>query len=212
MPHSQGFGVELHAEEPASILGLEGLDEPVDGYRGRYQAGSEGLHALVMKGVDEYFRLSLGQTESARSGEDFDAMPEFVDSLILRRVVLDRPGKLSPDVLIERAAERDIEELMTAADSEYGHPAPSGFDREGHLEFVPLDRDGAETPQGLFAVTERRDISSAGKEKSVYSIEDIPRIDGHREGRQHEGKAAGLGDRAGIVEIEDGPARFRIVE
>ena len=91
------------------VVRLEALDGAIVAAGGRVEAGSERLHSLMMEAVDRDRRLS-GRLAELRGRVDHHAVGKVGPS--------DGSGVVVFEVLDQRSAERDVDQLLTAADPE----------------------------------------------------------------------------------------------
>src|SRR5437763_16343123 len=90
----------------------------------------------------------------------------------------DRPRVVVVEVLDERAAERDVDHLLAAADAEHGQPFASGLLEQAQLRVVELPVDLAEPPVRLLAVEGRVDVPPARQQQPVH-VGQLARADPH---------------------------------
>ena len=81
-------------------------------------------------------------------------------------------GLFGREILPERAAEADVEELAAAADAEEGQPAPNRLVGKGELPGVAPEIDLAELRMVRFTITRRSDILSAAEEDHVNAVQE----------------------------------------
>ena len=104
-------------------------------------------------------------------------------------------------VLVERPAAGDVEDLHPAADTEQRHPTLERSLREGDLEPVAVgvapDRFGV----GLRALALGVDVGAPSQDERVETVEELSRVLGRTAvGRQHRHHPAGAVDRPGVGE------------
>ncbi len=112
-------------------------------------------------------------------------------------------------VLEQRAAERDIEYLHSAADAEHRQIALDRAADQRDLGLVSLRNDALGRRVGLGAVHSRIDIVAAGEDQPVDPVKDLGGVFYDlRVGRDHDRQSAGALDRVdvGVREQRRGPA------
>ena len=154
-------------------------------WRAHRQAGAERVCGLVVEGVD-LERPRARDAREQRAGDDADRVPGLGGGRRLAMVV---------DVLVQRAAARDVQGLEAAADAEQRQPARVGPAHERDLGRVD---DAVGRPQVLVAVgravLERVEVGPAGEAQAVEPVEQ--RVDGARGlRREHDGDPAAQLDR-----------------
>ncbi len=125
----------LHAKHEAVPGVLDSLDHPVGRARVHDQAGGGLAHGLMVGAVD----LDLVHSDDPVQqgfGRDRDGMAGLGArvGLLVGERARDRVG----DVLNERAAERDVQELLAPADAEHGHLLSDRAVGQGELEGGPI--------------------------------------------------------------------------
>ena len=96
------------------------------------------------------------------------------------------------EVLKKRAAERDIDELHAAADTEHRHVALDRAARERKLERVALGNDVDRFGVRLASVRRRVDIGASREHQAIDQLQRLRRVtSGLLVGRQQQRKAAG---------------------
>ena len=78
----------------------------------------------------------------------------------------------SGDVLVERARERDVEDLVAAADREHREPARDRGAGEGELARVAVGADAVHRVVGLLAVGRRVEVAAAEEQQAVEPVEE----------------------------------------
>jgi hypothetical protein len=103
-------------------------------------------------------------------------------------------GRLSvvaDEVLVDRPAERDVEQLHSAADAEERHAPLQGAARERQLELVALRIGGLGVLRAGVAVAPRVEVGPADRHQPVDAVEQhLGRTRVHRQ--QHRHRAARL--------------------
>src|SRR5262249_12376208 len=94
-----------------------------------------------------------------------------------RQRVLERALELRWNVLHERAATRDVQDLDSTADREDGEPARTGGSDQGHLELVAPWLGLDESRVGGLSISGRLHIVAPRKKQPVQPVQS--RIDCH---------------------------------
>ena len=143
--------VPLHAEDPAAGQ-LDGLDRAVLGPAGHDEAVAEPVDRLVVHRVADRGLLADGD-RGQRAGRQ-------------AHLVVDEPVLV--DVLHQRAAERDVEHLVAAADGEQREAELDRRPGHGQVERIVVGIDLADPGVDLRrAVAVRVDVGSAGQADPV---------------------------------------------
>src|SRR5215510_4261251 len=196
------LGVPLHSHHEAGVVvELHALYELIGRPRHRLQPAAERLDHLVMEAVD----LDVIDAEhlgEAAAGSDAD----LVRRLITRRLlaVLDlRPG-LRAHVLVEGAAERDVEHLDAAANSEERRLLLERHVRHRRLERIARRRHVVERRMRRLAEARGIHVATAREKNGVEATHE-PRQGrgGELRGEEH-GHAARLLHRFEIRGIDVG--------
>ena len=96
------------------------------------------------------------------------------------------------DVLEQRAAEGDVEDLHTPADAQCRHAPVDGRPHQRDLEPVADGADVGHLGPGLLAVEDRVDVAPAGEEQAVEAAQPLPGLGPvERDGRHDDGVGAG---------------------
>ena len=158
--------VPLHAEHVARTAPADGFDDVV-GNRERFdvEPAAELIDRLVMDRVDRRFSASGIQLGEPAAGHE----AHFVKRLLIAFgiTVHKRFRHRGADVLMQRAAERDVDQLTTAADPE--HRLAFADERLEQFDFVAIAHTIA-LPLGrqrLLAVALRREIGTALQHQAV---------------------------------------------
>ena len=142
----------LHAEHVARTAPADGFDDVV-GNRERFdvEPAAELIDRLVMDRVDRRFSASRIQLGEPAAGHE----AHFVKRLLIAFgiTVHKRFRHRGADVLMQRAAERDVDQLTTAADPE--HRLAFADERFEQLDFVPI----AHAVAGPFAALRLRAVA-----------------------------------------------------
>ena len=80
----------------------------------------------------------------------------------------DRPRVVVVEVLDERAAERNVDHLLAAADAEHRQSLAPRLLEQAQLRVVELPVDRAKSRVRLFAVEGRIDVPAARQQKPVH--------------------------------------------
>src|ERR687893_130640 len=95
----------------------------------------------------------------------------LVGPLPLRHLlaVCDQVGmKLAGQVLVERPAQSNVQDLQTPADPEHGHASLERVPDKGHLECVSLGNSDVEFRFGLLAIVARVEVATPAQQEPVY--------------------------------------------
>jgi len=185
------LGVPVDADAEPVPGDLESLGDLAVGRPGGHgQAVAQRVRGLVVRGRDHDPGAEQA-AEDAVGGQGH----------VVRRVA--RPGRaVAGEVLGQRAAAGHGQHVQSPADREERHVAVEGGAHEGQLEPVPavLGLVGLVLP--LLVVERRVDVPAAGEDQAVDALDE----GGHRvgrNGRKHQGRSPGPGDRAGIADGRD---------
>ena len=170
------------------------------------KAGPCLLDRLMMRAVDREVGGS-GDAMQQRAGDHPDGMSRLVSRvrLAVRHAARDLVG----DVLDQGSAERDIQQLLAAADAEHRHPSGKRAPRGGELEGGPAVLGGDARVPGRRAEQRRIDVeAAAGDDEPVDPVE----ISGSGIGvvRQQDRQPAGPADRIAVVLADRVPRKLRI--
>ena len=197
-----GLGVPLDAEHEAALGQLDGLHEVVDGRRaGDHEPLAQLVDALVVMGLGGVQELA-GGVRRQRLGDEADVVVGLVEVAGHAPVVLVAEGL--GQVLDERAAKGDVEDLHAAADAEHRHVELGGAPDEGELEGVALAAPALGLGVGLGAVGGRVHIDAAGDDQAVEAVQKLVGI-AHQLGLggDHERQAAGAAHLAHVAGGQD---------
>ena len=86
--------------------------------------------------------------------------------------VLDRAGALRRKILVQRAAERRVDELAAAADAEDGQTRPHRFLQQRKLQRVPFRAELHALVEPRFSVHGGVDVRPAGEENAAAEGEE----------------------------------------
>lgn len=108
------------------------------------------------------------------------------------RVAFGRKTELRRQILIERAAESDVEDLRAAANGENRKVLFPGLANEVEFELVALRLNGAALGKGRLAVEPRVDVGTAREQQPVELIEELVEHDlfGKRQSERHAARSA----------------------
>ena len=117
-PRRQNFWVPLNAENPSMLGALDAFDDAVLGDGVGHQTAADFFHRLMMGGV--YFHFSAADDGvKPRACRYVHLMAAMVFARAL--FVGAGAGNLFFNVLIQRAAQGDVDRLRAAADAQDGH-------------------------------------------------------------------------------------------
>ena len=138
-----------------------------------------------------------GRDRGEAVGIDVDAVVGELAGLAAVDVVLEPVRQ----VLLERAAVGDVDDLHAAADAEAREVPLGRLAHEQQLEVVAVARRGVGLLVRLLAVRGRVDVGAAGDEHAVEQVEQLRRVLEVGGGRRDQQRAAaGAGDRAHVGE------------
>src|SRR5437588_4272230 len=183
----QLFRVALDRHDQA-VVRLGALDRSVLTGRRLVQARSQLPDSLVVEAVDPDLVLARGPAQLRRR-LDLDRVSQVVAAMVADVMCF--------EVLHQRAAHGDIDDLLPAADAQHRQLAlPSLLEHE-QLGLVQLGVDGADLLVLLLSIQQRIDVPAAGKKQAV----DLLRTAGGAWQQLHRLRAGGL----------HGPAVGRVV-
>src|SRR5579859_550001 len=151
------FRVALDGDDQA-IIRLDALDRSVLAGRRLVQAGSQLLDRLVVEAVDPDLVLARGLAQLG-CRLDLDRVGQVVAAVGPNVVVL--------EVLHERAAHGDVDDLLATADAQHGQlPLPSLLEHE-QLGVVQFAVDGTDLLVLVLSVQGRIDVPAPGQQQAV---------------------------------------------
>ena len=154
-----------------------------------------------MERIDHGGRRPAVQSPEHAAGHDVDRMRGGIaprDGLVGRGPVVEASGHLV-DMLVQRAAQRDVELLVTTADREQRQPGLDRAQRQRQRRGVPARIEPRLGARGRAAVAQRLDIGRAsGEQQPVDPREQRVGLHRRAERRQDHGHAAARQDRAKI--------------
>ena len=207
------LGVPLHAEHPARVRHLDRLDEVVEhAPAARHEPVAEPVDGLVVVRLGAVHELAARPRGERSLGE-----PDVVVGVVERAepapvvAVADVVGQ----VLDQRPAERDVEQLHAAADAEQRQVALDRPARERDLRRVALGPRPGRAVVRLGAVGGRVEVGAAREDQRVEVVEHLVGLRaGARVGRDHQRDPAALLDRVDVrareqerLALPDRPAR-----
>src|SRR5712691_5194630 len=147
----------LHSDDQ-SVRRLHGFHRAVFPGRRLHQPRSELADRLVMQAVDADPVLA-GRAPKLRPGIDLDRVREVASA--------ERTDLMSVEVLLQRAAHGDVDDLLAAADAHHRKTLLARLPKETELGVVELAVDRADLWVGLLAVESGVDVPSAWQQKTV---------------------------------------------
>src|SRR5216683_7259117 len=108
----QLFRVGLDPDDEPAVGHLDTFDQPILGRADGAQRGRQVADGLVVKAVD---LDTIGADRSREQASSFDFQPVH-DRVTRRAIMVVRRGALDVDVLPQRAAQRDVQDLDAATD------------------------------------------------------------------------------------------------
>src|SRR6202035_2068570 len=121
---------------------------------------------LVMQAVDFDAGL-VDHLRQPRPGIEAYPMKQGGPRATIGVRMLDRRHPLVAEILVERAAERDVQELLAATDAESRQVVGKCPARQGQLGPIARRLDDVHVIDRLFAVLLWRDISTARKDNPI---------------------------------------------
>src|SRR5438132_3740826 len=169
----QLLGVALHSNDKA-VVGLDSLDCAVVASGCLQEAWCKGLHRLVMEAVHADPVLARGASKLRRR-IDLDGVREVAAA--------DRAGVVVIEMLHERAAQRDIDHLLTSADPEHRQLTLARLSEQRQLGLVELRIGLPDLLVRSLPVERRIDVPAAWQQQAVELRERLgPRDQVHRLG------------------------------
>ncbi len=111
------------------------------------------------------------------------------------------------EVLVQRSAQRHVEQLHPAADAEHGHVALERAADERDLGLIPLRHRALRLRMRLGPIRRRVDIGAAGEDQAVEPVEHLVGVgDEDRIRRDHHHEAADALDRGDVAPRQQGGA------
>ena len=159
----------LHAQHVARAAPADRLDDVV-GHRECFDdhAAPELVHRLVMDRVDDGVGAAGIELRELGTGHELQRME--VALVFCDVPMVECAGYLRTDVLVQRAAERDVDQLAATADAE--HRLALADERLEQLDLVAIAH-GVTRPgriARLFAVRRRRDVRAALQHEAVERL------------------------------------------
>ena len=162
-----------HPRRPAygsSTTALDRLDQAVVAPAGRDEALAEAVDPLVVvRRAREH--VDAGRREQPAAGRRLHVVRR--DRVGDRDAVLQHPRDVG-EVLMERAAERDVHDLHPATDRERREPEPIGGEQQVDLELVAVGLDAVGVLHGRVAAVARRvDVAAPHQHQPVERGQDL---------------------------------------
>src|SRR5512143_3159205 len=166
------FRMPLYGDQKLVCPGLKGFDNPVARYGGEMEPPAGVFHALMMRAP----HADAGCAEDAREHRAFQNI-DVVKHLLpgAGGAVLYRVRDLLADVLIQSAAERNIDELRAIADGEERFLGfRRGLEKTDLEQGPPVGRERhARTGKRFLLVEPGIDVVAAGEDKTVKTPDQI---------------------------------------
>ena len=163
--------MELHSPYRTAVDALDGFHDGVGGGPGgHFEARGYVLGRLVVGGVD-HICSGAGYVSEPRAFYRVDGVngPEVGEGLVvvgLRRF-------LCGDVLVEGTSEGYVDQLLSPADSQYGHiPLKRGV-KQQPFHCIPFRNASSALRDGCFSVKRGGNVVAAGKDKSVQTVQEF---------------------------------------
>src|SRR3989442_5631455 len=186
----------LDAQSPGGpVHGVDAFDQAVVGPGRGAEGGCEIADRLVVPGIHR--RRSRPQRAlEQRTGLDREPVPGPGVG------VIEGSGPLARQVLVQRAAERDVEDLDAAADREDRQPALARARDQGELDRVALGIDLAELGVRGGAVARGIDVLAARQHEPGDGREDLHGTAGIERRRDDDGDEPGARQGAHVRGVE----------
>ena len=156
----------LHSENPLGTRSTVGFDKPFLGIGFWDQSFCQAIHRLMVKAVGQQFFLPLIDFRQTAAGNEVHLVAEGMAAILL---LMGRAGKGGGDILMQRSAQDDIQNLHSAANGQDGHLAGKSLLNEGELHVIPVRIDAAALGRGLLAIAPGIHIHAAGEDKPIQS-------------------------------------------
>src|SRR6266568_6679338 len=153
----QLLGMTLHRNDKP-VIGLHAFHRAVLAFGGLMQARGQASDGLVMEAVDPDLVLAGGVAELG-SGIDLDGMGEVASPVTADIVMV--------EVLDQRASQRNVDDLLTAADAQHGDLLLARLLEKRQLCLVQLTVDRPNLVVLHLSVEGGVDIPSAGEEQAI---------------------------------------------
>ena len=168
-----GLGVPLHAESEAPPGQLDRLGQRVELRPAAHaQALADAVDPLMVVGLGGVHAIA-GHPRGERPLLEHDVVVGAVEGarhapVLVMAVALGQ-------MLVQRAAERDVHHLHPAADGEHGQIAFDGRTQERDLKAIALGHGADGLRVGLLAVGGRVQVGPAGQDQAVEAVEQLVR-------------------------------------
>ena len=159
----------LDAEHVGLAVPADRLHQPVVGHRFHLHLAPQVLDRLVMDGIDRGARQAAVQLGQAGVGQDADAVEVVV--VVFLVVMGHGAGALGRQVLVQAAAEGDVEQLHAAAHAQHRLAAADEGEQQLDLEAVAHRIAAPLGPQGLFAVAQGAHVGAALENEAVQFLD-----------------------------------------
>src|ERR1700736_6201634 len=200
----------LHSDDPMFMrLMLDGFDHAIGGDSRNAQAVPKLADGLMMRGVnlDVESALTFGQAGNGRELSEFAATgdPCGMDGIgCIRRktflAVLDVGMQFAGDVLIERAAEADVQALAAIANGEDGFAGGEGVLQDREIRFLAIRIGGMSFFVACSVVKRRVNVRwSPREDKSVQVLDLGGKLFGREVQRNGDGLASCFLDGAKVI-------------
>jgi hypothetical protein len=191
------FRVPLHAEHEVVGLGSDdGLDDAIRRPGDGAQVAAEFVNCLVMVTVDARCDAS-GQLGQQAVPVNLNAMGNPAKGAAL--LVLHDVFNLGGQVLKQRPATVDVEQLHPVADGKDGKPSGIGKAQQLKVGFVPFRVNRAECDMRRLSVAERVNITGiAGQKDTVKHLGDGVKVARLRQQRDEQRNPAGVQNSARV--------------
>lgn len=164
----------MDAEDEPLAGGLDCFRELVeDRYAGHLEAVPDLLDALVMMGLDPV-QLLAGGPRGNRPWTEPDVVIGVLEAP--ERAAMFAVPDVVGEVLAQRAAKRDVEQLHAPADAEHRHVPRGRRLGQRQLGAIALGHYRVGLGVTLFSVRGRIDVAASGEHQRVREVENLVRI------------------------------------
>ena len=159
----------LDAEAERQVGGLDGFDNAIGRVGGRRKAASDDLDGLVMPAVDLRRHPGRHGAREVRAGDDLEAVRHRRERV--GHGVGQRDGHLRWQILDQRAARRDVEDLHAPADGQQRQALAQAAVRHLDLEGVARLLGERAGRVHRLAVQGGVDVGAAGEHDAVGAVQ-----------------------------------------
>lgn len=192
----QPFGVPLHRQPKWMIGQLHRFDQPIRRVTRHAQRGRDILESLMVMAVDSHDRLAKHIGE-ARAFLDLHLMNQDMPQ-VAGVGVIESIRELVGEMRVQRPAERDVNELASAADTEERFAIVNDGTRQLQFERVALRLHVRDAGMRVAGEIVEGNVTAAGEENPIEAVvQRVPAILRNERGDEDR-HAASLHHRVGI--------------